>query len=47
MFYKMFRQGLTPASFQADAVRNEQAKVLRAIQPLDSDDVLNRSVRGQ
>jgi glucose-6-phosphate 1-dehydrogenase len=37
----------SPASFQADAVRNEQAKVLRAIQPLDSDDVLNLSVRGQ
>ncbi|MGZ6370875.1 MAG: glucose-6-phosphate dehydrogenase [Bdellovibrionota bacterium] len=37
----------SPASFQADAVRNEQAKVLRAIQPLDSDDVLNHSVRGQ
>jgi glucose-6-phosphate 1-dehydrogenase len=37
----------SPASFQADAVRNEQAKVLRAIQPLDSDDVLSLSVRGQ
>ena len=37
----------SPASFQADAVRNEQAKVLHAIQPLDSDDVLNRTVRGQ
>jgi glucose-6-phosphate 1-dehydrogenase len=37
----------SPASFSADAVRNEQAKVLRAIQPLDSDDVLNRTVRGQ
>jgi glucose-6-phosphate 1-dehydrogenase len=37
----------SPASFQADAVRNEQAKVLHAIQALDSDDVLNRSVRGQ
>jgi glucose-6-phosphate 1-dehydrogenase len=37
----------SPASFQADAVRNEQAKVLSAIQPLDSDDVLNLSVRGQ
>ena len=36
-----------PASFQADAVRNEQAKVLHAIQPLDSEDVLHRSVRGQ
>ena len=37
----------SPASFQADAVRNEQAKVLHALQPLDSDDVLNLSVRGQ
>ncbi len=37
----------SPASFQADAVRNEQAKVLRAIQPLDSDGVLTHSVRGQ
>src|SRR5467141_367544 len=36
-----------PASLQADAVRNEQAKVLRAVQPLDSEDVLHRSVRGQ
>jgi len=36
-----------PASLQADAVRNEQAKVLRAVQPLDSEDVLRRSVRGQ
>jgi glucose-6-phosphate 1-dehydrogenase len=37
----------SPVSFQADAVRNEQAKVLHSIQPLDSDDVLQRSVRGQ
>src|SRR5467141_2182716 len=37
----------SPPSFQADAVRNEQAKVLHAIQPLDSEDVLNRTVRGQ
>ena len=37
----------SPASFQADAVRNEQAKVLHAIQLLDSEDVLNRTVRGQ
>jgi glucose-6-phosphate 1-dehydrogenase len=37
----------SPASLQADAVRNEQAKVLRAVQPLDSEDVLHRSVRGQ
>ena len=36
-----------PVSFQADAVRDEQAKVLHAIQPLDSEDVLQRSVRGQ
>jgi len=37
----------SPVSFQADAVRNEQAKVLHSIQPLESDDVLMRSVRGQ
>ena len=37
----------SPVSFQADAVRNEQAKVLHSIQPLSSDDVLRRSVRGQ
>ncbi len=36
-----------PVSFQADAVRNEQAKILRAVQPLDSQDVLHSSVRGQ
>src|SRR6202161_2654512 len=36
-----------PVSFRADAVRNEQAKVLHSIQPLSSDDVLQRSVRGQ
>jgi glucose-6-phosphate 1-dehydrogenase len=37
----------SPVSLQADAVRNEQAKVLHAVQPLDSEDVLERSVRGQ
>src|SRR5437016_11228727 len=37
----------SPVSFQADAVRDEQAKVLHSIQPLNSDDVLQRSVRGQ
>src|SRR6266849_2021615 len=36
-----------PVSFQADAVRNDQAKILRAVQPLDSEDVLHSSVRGQ
>ena len=36
-----------PVSFKADAVRNEQAKVLHSIQPLNSEDVLQRSVRGQ
>jgi glucose-6-phosphate 1-dehydrogenase len=36
-----------PISFQADAVRNEQAKVLHAIQALDSEDVLQKTVRGQ
>ena len=37
----------TPVSFHADAVRNEQAKVLHSLQPLDSEDVLQHSVRGQ
>ena len=36
-----------PISFEADAVRDEQAKILRAIPPLNPEDVLNRSVRGQ
>ena len=36
-----------PVSFQADAVRNEQAKVLHAVQTLDSEEVLHSSVRGQ
>jgi len=36
-----------PISFQADAVRDEQAKILHAIQPLSSGDVLSRTVRGQ
>ena len=36
-----------PVSFHADAVRNEQAKVLHALQPLNSEDVLQYSVRGQ
>ena len=37
----------SPISFHADGVRHEQAKVLHSIQPLDSEDVLYRSVRGQ
>jgi glucose-6-phosphate 1-dehydrogenase len=37
----------SPVSFHADAVRNEQAKVLHALQPLKSGDVLQSSVRGQ
>jgi glucose-6-phosphate 1-dehydrogenase len=37
----------SPVSFHADAVRNEQAKVLHSLQPLNSEDVLLRSVRGQ
>jgi glucose-6-phosphate 1-dehydrogenase len=36
-----------PISFQADAVRDEQAKVLRAIQPFRPEDVLTKVVRGQ
>ncbi len=37
----------SPVSFSADAVRNEQAKVLHSLQPLNSEDVLQHSVRGQ
>ena len=36
-----------PISFQADAVRDEQAKILHAIQVLSSEEVLSRTVRGQ
>ena len=36
-----------PISFAADAVRDEQAKVLHAIQPVQPEDVLTRAVRGQ
>jgi glucose-6-phosphate 1-dehydrogenase len=36
-----------PISFDPNAVRDEQAKILRAIQPLTPEEVLNRSIRGQ
>src|SRR5271155_2367843 len=36
-----------PISFQADAVRDEQAKVLHAIAPMNGEEVLHRTVRGQ
>ncbi|MBI4573359.1 MAG: glucose-6-phosphate dehydrogenase [candidate division NC10 bacterium] len=36
-----------PISFEANAVRDEQAKILRAIQPLTPEEVLARTVRGQ
>jgi len=36
-----------PISFEADAVRDEKTKVLRAIQPLSAENVLTRAVRGQ
>ncbi len=36
-----------PISFDANAVRDEQAKILRAIQPFTSEDVLSKTVRGQ
>lgn len=36
-----------PISFDANAVRDEQNKVLNAIQPFGSEDVLHRTVRGQ
>lgn len=36
-----------PNSFEADEVRDEQAKVLRAIQPFSPEKVLTKTVRGQ
>ncbi len=36
-----------PVSFRADSVRDEQAKILHAIQPLSAEDVLSKTVRGQ
>jgi glucose-6-phosphate 1-dehydrogenase len=36
-----------PISFQADAVRDEQSKILHAIQHLSPEEVLTRAVRGQ
>ena len=36
-----------PISFQADAVRDEQCKALRAIQPYSPEDVQRKVVRGQ
>ncbi|MEJ7624608.1 MAG: glucose-6-phosphate dehydrogenase [Pyrinomonadaceae bacterium] len=36
-----------PVSFDADSVRDEQAKILQAIQPFSHNDVLQRTVRGQ
>jgi glucose-6-phosphate 1-dehydrogenase len=36
-----------PISFDANAVRDEQSKVLRAVEPMSAEDVLTRTVRGQ
>lgn len=36
-----------PVSFQANAVRDEQAKILAAIQPFSSEDAFRKAVRGQ
>lgn len=36
-----------PVSFDADEVRDEQAKILHAIQPISGEEVLKRTVRGQ
>lgn len=36
-----------PVSFEADSVRDEQAKILQAIQPFSPEDALHCAVRGQ
>ena len=35
-----------PISFEASAVRDEQAKILHAVQPYSNEDVLSKTVRG-
>ena len=37
----------TPVSFDADVVRDEQAKILKALTPMTDEEVLTRTVRGQ
>jgi glucose-6-phosphate 1-dehydrogenase len=36
-----------PISFEANAVRDEQTKILKAVQPMTHEEVLTRTVRGQ
>jgi glucose-6-phosphate 1-dehydrogenase len=36
-----------PANFNAETVRDEKVKLLRAIRPIEADEVLRRTVRGQ
>lgn len=36
-----------PVSFEANALRDEQFKILQAVQPFSHEDVLNKAVRGQ
>jgi glucose-6-phosphate 1-dehydrogenase len=36
-----------PVSYEGNAIRDEKTQVLRAIKPLDSDEVVQRTVRGQ
>ncbi len=36
-----------PISFDADAVRDEQAKALRSLQPMTNQEVLSHAIRGQ
>ena len=36
-----------PISFEANAVRDEQSKILHALQPYSNEDVLTKTVRGQ
>jgi glucose-6-phosphate 1-dehydrogenase len=36
-----------PVSFDANILRDEQAKILKAVQPMQEEDVLTRAIRGQ
>ncbi|MCE6983993.1 glucose-6-phosphate dehydrogenase, partial [Pseudomonas frederiksbergensis] len=36
-----------PAQFEAEAVRDEKVKILKALQPITGQDVQDKTVRGQ
>src|ERR1700683_2575283 len=48
IFQLISRRAMEPrVSFDADVVRDEQAKILKALSPMSDEEVLTRTVRGQ